>query len=212
MSTETVEVNKEELAELVKLASQVPALIQQVQTLVDAKANQDVEGNKLKARPVNNRTVTIMFIDGQPIVGIENVGTDQMPVKLYEVADPFDKDKRILTANLQVLDTATNEVKTIKGVNFLEFIQQAERRECDILKMTGEQWVIEQGTTMKRVLEGDKYQMKDLGIEVPLAIEGTDYEYVVDIDGKPVTIHQDYVNMAKSTPKAEKVVINKVTQ
>lgn len=166
------------------------------------KEDQMQTGGRLQPRPVRRNNVTVMFLDGRPVVGMENVGTEMNPVKLYEVPDPRDNKKYVLRANLIVKNLVTGELEIIKGVNFMEFIQEGERRECVVVKNRNENWVIEQGTVLKK--EVKEYRTVELDIEVPLEITGTERYFMVDIDGKGVEIHEDYVNMAKSTPRPEK--------
>lgn len=200
------------VAEIQALVQQVASLTAQIKANTDDKADQEIEDGKLKVRGAKQRNVTVMFVEGKPVVGMANVGTEQTPVKVYEVPDPRDPTKRYLCVDLIVKNLETGALETIKKMNFLEFLQQGDRRNCPVIKTRGEEWVIEQGRTLKRELEGDKYRMKELDIEVNLDIEGTDNHYIVDIGGgKQVEIYQDYVNMTKSTPQATKQIIREVS-
>lgn len=199
-------------SELRAILDQNKALSQTVQALTESMMSQKEENGQLKAKRVTNRTVTIMFIGGKPVVGLENVGSEHTPVRLYEEIDPRDSKKSYLAANLLVKNLETDKFETIKAVNFAEFIQQGERRECPIVRMRGDEWVVDHGSTLRRELKGNDYKMQEMDLEVPLEVSGVDNYYTVDVDGKELEIFQDYVNMAKSTPRAEKQILNTVNK
>lgn len=203
MSEQKIEMNTTEVKAMM---DQIKSLTKTVQALTEAKAEQDENTGLVRARNVGNRTVTIMLVDGKAVIGLRNVGSPEQPVRLYEQPDPRDSKKYFLAADLIVKDLKTNEITTIEGVNFAEFIQQGERRECPILKMRGEEWSIDNGYTQKRELKGNDYKMQETELEVPLEVTGVDNYYVVDVNGTELEIFQDFVNMAKSTPRAEKAI------
>lgn len=184
------------------LIAQVQALTQQVAAMSGGNNDQAVEGGKVRNRPVRHHNVTILFIDEKPVIGMENVGTELNPSKLYEVPDPKNSKENILKANLIVRNLKTGQDEVIKGVNFMELILEGERRECKVLKNRDESWVIEQGVVLKK--EVKDYRTVELDVEVPLEISGTERYFMVEIDGKGVEIFEDYVNMAKSTPRPMK--------
>jgi len=189
-------------SEIAAILAQNAELASQVRHLITQGTDQSEDKGLLRAKPVAKSTVTIMFIDEKPVVGIQNQGTELNPVKLVEVPDPLDKAKRIFRANLIVRDPKTEKLETISNIDFMDFVQEGERRECDVLKNRDERWVINQGMVQKKEVKG--YRMVELDVEVPALIEGTERYFIVDIDGKGVEVHEDYVNMAKSTPRAKK--------
>lgn len=196
-------------------AGEVKALIEQVNNLtrrLNEVESKDEADAMPRARAATNRTVTIMFLDGKPVVELENMNPNGHEVLVYQMVNPKDNKTYIMCANIVTLDPKTKKKEVTKNVNFIEFIQQGERRELPIKRMRGERWLIEQGVTTKQELQGDKYHMKDLGIEVPLDVVGTDNFYIVDIDGEEVEIRDRFVNMAKSTPRPEKIVTNTITE
>lgn len=196
-------------------AGEVKALIEQVNNLtrrLNEVESKDEADATPRARAATNRSVTIMFLDGKPVVELENMNPNGHEVLVYQMVNPKDNKTYITCANIITLDPKTKKKEVTKNVNFIEFIQQGERRELPIKRMRGERWLIEQGVTTKQELQGDKYHMKDLGIEVPLDVTGVDNFYIVDIDGEEVEIRDRFVNMAKSTPRAEKVITNEITE
>jgi hypothetical protein len=198
----------DEVRALIAMASEFNTLKATVQNLTEGRSDSELDAKKPRGSREHN--VTILFVDKKPVIGLANVGDESNPVRLYEVADKVDPSKRLLVADILVKDMTTGAVETLKAVKFADFIDQAERRDCRVIKMIGEEWVIEQGVTMKRELQGDKYSMSELGYEVPMEVSGADYEFVVDIGGNtPLTIHQDWVNMAKTQPRSEKQVIKR---
>ena len=194
--------------------SEISALLAQNRELMAAIQLRDsqnaTEEPAKKRTAVRDRSVTIMFVDGKPVIGMRNVGTELNPVHLYETPDPRDSKKVVLCADLIIKDLGTDKEEVIKGVNFREFIDEGERRDCRVLKTQSKNWVIEQGSVLKK--EVKEYRTVELDAEVPLEVTGVERHYEVEIDGKSVVIFEAYVNMAKSTPRPQKSYFDKVEE
>ncbi len=158
-----------------------------------------------KARRSRESTVSIMFLDGRPVVGMANKGSDDEPVRLYEEVDPKDNRKYVMYADLLVLEADGETTKTVSKVPFLNFVQQGERRECKVVKILKKEWEMNFGTTERRELRNDDYAMQATGQESDLIVEGVDMVYRVDIgNDEVIELAQDYVNMARATSRAAK--------
>jgi len=188
--------------------SELRALIEQVQAQTNQKT--DVEETGKTRRRVRERNVTIMFVDGKAVIGMVNHGTEDEPRKLYEHPDPNDSTRRVLYADLIIKDPATGKTETIKRVNWLEFLREGARQECRVIKTRNEEWIIDQGTVLKK--EVKEYRTVELDTEVPVDIEGTTRHYIVDIDGKGLEVHEDYVNMASATKVARREIVRDTEQ
>ena len=189
-------------------ATEMKALMEQMSTLSKevsrlTAGNADITKSKSRAKRTKEEPdMTIMFIDDKPVVGMVNKGSELNPVKVYEAPDPLDKDKRILKVDLQVLNQKTDTVEVIAGLNFLDFMQEGERQECKVIKIIERKWYLDEGTVEQQ--EVKEYSMQGKGVDVTLEVAGVEYIYLMNIGGKEVEIHEDYVNMANSTPRREK--------
>lgn len=187
--------------ELKALMTQMSTLTKQVTELTAKKADTPTGGARAR-REDKSSDHTIMFIDGKPVVGMVNKGTTNSPVKLYDIPDPLDKNKSIMGVDLQIKDLKSGEVEVIAGLNFLEFIQEGERRKCAVIRPIERKWYLDEGTVEQQ--EVKEYSMEGKGVDVNLEVTGVERLYVMDIDGEEVEIHEDYVNMASAAPRREK--------
>lgn len=192
MNDETVSVPKGELKEMM---DQIANLTKVVQTL------QGKDGAGAETRSVRKRKekkVTIAMIDNMPVIGMRNRGDEYSPMYTWTEIDPKDPRKEVMYTDLVVRNMETNKEEVIERVNYLQFMDNGGKKECLVIKQTGEEWEKENGVVTKMILpDGDKYQMEDLDIDVPDVVLGTVFTYVVDFGGKALEVHENYVNIIK---------------
>ncbi len=178
------------------LMESMRALTLRVAEVENARAPQEVDDNTtgFKRREVKKRTVSILFVDNKPVVGMKNQGSEQRPQMLIEVVDPKNTSNRYLKADLFVKDIKTGKIETITDVNFVEFTREADRKQCPILEDRRRPWLIEQGVVNRA--EVKDYRTVETDTTVPVDIEGISGTLVIEIDGVPVEIHENYVNIA----------------
>lgn len=189
--SEQVTMPKEELESLMKTIKDLSARVGQVES---QRADVDENSGKMRMRVTKERKITVMFLDGKPLIGMKNVGTEDHPLRIYEVPNPNDPRKQILQAEIILQDVKTGKT-SVEKVNWIEFVQQGERRELTVVKTNEEPWEIEQGVIRRKEVDG--YSTVELDIEVPVIVEGSIRTFIVDIDGVAVNIHEDYANIAK---------------
>lgn len=181
-------------SELTAIMQNIKDLQMQVAQGAAGKADIDEGTGKMRLRATKERKVTVLFVNGKPLIGIKNMGSEAQPMKVYDEVDPHNNQKRILVAHVQLQNLETGAITTEK-VNWVEFIRNAEKRELRVLKTNEEAWEIEQGVVRKKEVDG--YSTVELDVEVPLIVEGTVRVFVVDVNGTAINIHEDYVNIAK---------------
>lgn len=173
------------------------------------------------SKHVKTRTCSILFIDGKPVIGLENKGSLNRPLYLYDKKDPNRRDEYFLYADVLVdtgktkkvtkTETKTDpetgeesevEVETDEPVtekhtlDWNEFLQQADRAECRIVDTKNIPWEIIQGKTMAKVVD-ESYKI-EIDTEVPVVVTGFTSLLTVQLpDGRKVVIDSKYVNMAR---------------
>ncbi len=195
-----VQLKQSELQALMKSIADLRGMV----AASTANAGPASEGT-VKTRRVRESVVSIMFLDGRPVIGMDNRGTEEEPVRLYEEVDPKDPRKYIMYADLIVLEADGETERVVKKVPFLNFIQQGERRECRVAKISKKEWEMNFGTTERRELKNDEYDMQGTGQDTDLIVEGVDMVYHVEIGGgEVIELSQEYVNMARAASRARK--------
>lgn len=187
----------------------IMSTINELRSLVTAGNANVAPANETITRKRRESNVSIMFLDGLPVIGMANRGTDEEPVRLYEEVDPKDPRKYVMYADLIVLK-ADDSTEVIKKVPFLNFIQQGERKECPVVKILKKEWEINYGVTERQTLGEDKYRMEGTGVDADLVVEGVDMVYRVNVGGREIELSQEYVNMARATTRAQKQMIAEV--
>jgi len=180
-----IEVNESELRAILE---QNKKLAQDIVSLQKAVGDKDQTGS-LVMRKVVNRTVRLMFINGKPVLGYANRGSENKPQFVYERPDPSDKNNRLLYPDL-IVQGIDKPITT----NYNEFLKEAERRICNIIRIEEKKLVTEDGVTKVKEVEG--FSMIETGVVVPMEVMSTKRTFVVDIgDNQEVSIDEKYVNI-----------------
>ena len=187
--------------ELKQILEQNRKLSEQVQEVINQ--NQATQPPVRKPGEIRRSRVDILFLDGEPIVGLANRGSEQNATRLEEVEDPKQKGHYITFADVVTRNKQGKET-VHRNINWLELTNEGDRKSCPVLKHRSETWYIDLGRVQQQVLEEGKYQMRDTGMEVDQTVTGKETYFVVDIDGTPVEIHEDYVNIVKTAPQRVK--------
>jgi hypothetical protein len=142
---------------------------------------------------VEESTVTILLVEEKAVVDFVNKGTATTPFSIYEGPDPRDPKQRVPYVDL-VLDDAS----IVKGVNYNEFLREAERVDCLIVKSDKKPWQKVAGDTTRKKVNYEKYNTTDTGIDVPLVVKGFKQLLTVRLpDGREIELMEDYVNIVK---------------
>lgn len=179
----TILIKQSELAELLEMNRQLMAKIQKesMPTVV--------------TKAIKERKVTIMFIGDKAVTGYVNKGIERRPSFIYDSIDPKDPKERILYVDLILNGDVKNPVK----VNYLEFLQEADRQELLVKKINEEPWIQDTGKSVEaqEVKEGE-WSPTSLGMRVPLVVEGKTRSFVVAMpDGTEREFDERYVNISK---------------
>lgn len=186
-NTNAPDISNEELRELME---QNRVLIKQNRDLKKAIE----EGGGASAEPLTlkkpkEHTVKLKFVDGKPVIGFANRGSEKSPVYVYEKPDPNNPKERI-----GFVDIILKGVKEPMPVVYTEFLAEADVEVCKILKIEKEDASEQQG--MVAGVEVKDYRMEETGVQVPVLIEKQRYTYTVELpDGKSLDIDEEYVNM-----------------
>jgi hypothetical protein len=184
--------SNEELNEL--LANQ-RTIMEQNKQLIEENKKLREDGSSPSRRilkEVTDRTVKVAMVDNKMVVGYANKGVESKPQYVYEKPDPKDPKNMLLYVDL-ILDGEKDPV----SVNYNEFIDQAERVKCKVIKVEDKQWKIQQGWTKKKEIDG--YSTVELDFDVPIDVIGVTrfftVELPVDRGGKQITLHESYINL-----------------
>lgn len=179
-------------SELEALMKTIKDLSTRVQNVESGRSDIDELSGKARMKVTKEREIGVRFLNGKPLIGLKNVGTESAPTKLVEVTDPHNQRRRYLQAEAIFLDPKTSKTEVVR-LNWLEFVQNSEKRKLKVVKTNEEPWEIEDGVVRKREVDG--YSMVELDIEVPVINEGSVRTFIVDVDGIAVSIHEDYANI-----------------
>jgi hypothetical protein len=184
-------------AEFRALMTQMQTLTKQVQDLTNNTAANLADGETVRSRPVRNRTVTLAVVEGMPVVGLANAGSDVNPVYIREVPNPRDPKQNVLIADLIVLDVATKKTSVLKNTPYLEFVRNAERKVVPVIRSQEHVWENVDGTVTRKEVDYDKYRMVDTGEEVDAVVEGVTRTFYVDYNGTEIEVDEKYVNIVR---------------
>jgi hypothetical protein len=196
---EPADITKGEVKQIIE---QNRMLAQQVQQFM-AQAGEQPEEPKRRPGQKRNRFVDVLFLDNEPVVGLKNRGSDRTVMRLEEVEDPKMKGHFYMLADVVTRNKDGKET-VHRDINWLELTTEGDHKSCPVLKSRSETWYIDLGRVMQQKLEEGKYTMKETDIEVDQTVTGKESFFVVDIDGTPVEIHEDYVNIVKTAPERVK--------
>lgn len=137
--------------------------------------------------------MTVLFINGLPVVGYVNRGTDTSPTYIYESPDPKNTKEMMLFVDVLL----KGEAAPVR-LGYTEFLREAEKKDCLVKKIDSEPWEIEQGRVEVMTVPEGKYYSTATGIVVPVEIKGvTRFFTVVLPGGEELVLHERYVNISK---------------
>jgi hypothetical protein len=171
-------------------ASELATIIEMNRKLMEKENGAPIE----KPREVKDRNVTVFFIDNEPVIGYVNNGSESRPAYIYEKPDPIRAGEY-----LPFIDVITrNHTEKPYKLNYLEFLREADRKECKVVKTDLEEWTVVQGRTRARTYEEGSYNMTENGTMVPVEVKGKTAVFTVELpDGTQCQIHERYVNINK---------------
>lgn len=178
-------------------ASDVRSLIDQVRLMTTEldKMKQVLADGKERSSPakeIKERTVSVMFIDKKPVIGIVNKGTDKRPLYLYDKKDLNRKNEYFLYADIIILGEEDSPIT----MDWSEFLENADREFCKIVDTKKIPWSISQGMTTKKVVD-ESYKI-EIDVPTEVLVEGYTRIFTVLLpDGNKVDIDEKYVNIAK---------------
>lgn len=171
-------------------ATELAAIIEMNKKLMEKLSGAPVE----KPREITERKITVFFIDNEPVIGYVNRGSEVKPTYIYEKPDANRPGEY-----LPFVDVLTrNHLDKPYKINYIEFLQESDRKECKVIKVEWKPWVINQGRTAARSFEEGTYNMTESGTIVPVEVKGKTGIYTVELpDGSQVEIHERYANINK---------------
>jgi len=176
-------------AQLDELLNQNQQLIDQNRELMANAEQRDEKELSIKPEEVKENTVRIIFIDDKPVQAFVNKGTDERPTYVYYKTDPNNANNQI--AYVDVI--FNNEDKPVQ-LPYLDVLRQGTRKECPIKETKTDEWDLVQGKTTQKVVKD--FSMEETGIEVPIKVIGTVYNYVVGLpDGDVMEVNERFINM-----------------
>lgn len=189
----TISIKETELKELLdsnrEMAKNVKSLSDRVNELSGIA---EPERATLLRKSVSDTKVRVTFLNGKPIVGFNNRGTENKPVYIYEKPDPNDPKNRILYADV-MLEGAEKPMT----VQYIELMQEGEHVECLVKKTSVKEWAEEQGHVEAQEIKGDSYSPNKKGYDVPVGAVHKDITYTIELpDERLIDIDAEYVNIA----------------
>lgn len=145
-----------------------------------------------------NRTVTVTFIEGQPVIGYANRGTESSPRYVYNgQSDPQHHNEFIQFVDVLVRNPDPKALPNCFSIPFTQFLQESEKKDCSILEKSSKEWSVDQGVTTGRTYQDGTYFMIESGV-IPVEVKGLTTFYTVQLpDGSAVKLHERYVNITK---------------
>lgn len=185
-TTEKVEVDK---ADLKALMEQNKNLMARMEQLESGQGEQifDPEGTK-------EREVTLLYVDGQPIVGFKNRGSEERAQYVYNKRDPNNPNEMLQYVTVLVRNPDSDEPKQYE-LEFTELLRNADKRNHKVIERKTKPWTKNQGQVTRKKIDG--YSMTETGMVVPVNIKGEIAYYTLELeDGEELEILEDYVNLA----------------
>jgi len=149
-----------------------------------------------KLTEVTRRTATSRMIDDRIVIGFKNRGSERRPRYIYEKPDPLDPKTLVNYVDV-ILEGIDGKEETVVSVKHIEFLEEAEIVKAEITNQKPHEWVINQGSTRKKEMDG--YSLMELDFSVDLDVKGVTIDYVLklpeEFGGREVTVYQDYLNI-----------------
>jgi len=183
---ETITIAQKQLDELL---AQNAELLEQNRSLVTNATKDEGRAGTLKPEEINQRTVRIVFVDGNAVQAFDNKGTVQRPTYVYNRPDPKNTKEQIAYVDVFFF----GEDKAVP-VPYVDLLREGSREECKIVKTDVKEWDMVQGQTTQKVVKD--FDTQDTGILVPIRVIGEKRMFTVALpDGKEMDIHETFVNM-----------------
>lgn len=187
--------NDEEKGKMVSISeADFKELLRQNAEMISALKQNGSNFVGVRRNPTKERNVSVLCIDGKPVIGYVNRGGDEnRPTFIYEGPNPDDPKDRILFVDV-ILKGMDKAVK----LNYVDFLREAERKICKVLKTEEKPWSVEQGEVEVTEQPDGEYYTRGTGIYVPAGTKGVTRFYTVEMpDHSELTLHERYVNIAR---------------
>lgn len=149
-----------------------------------------------KLKEVTERIAELRMIDGRVVLGFKNRGTERRPRYIYEKPDPLNPTVRINFVDV-ILEGTEEKEEEVMSIKHEEFLEESERVKAKIIDIKEHPWVINQGSTRRKEVDG--YSLVELDFVVDLEVKGTTRDYTLrlpeEFEGREVTVYEDYINI-----------------
>ena len=189
--SEKIEIEKGQLDAILEdnkgLKNQITSLMEAVQSLT---LKQSENSGPKVFKQIKDRKVRVVFVNGKPVIGFVNRGTESRKSYTYEKPDPNDKNNRLL-----YIDLILQGEKEPISVNYNEFLREGERVECIVKDQEKTPWTIEYGHVRQKAVE--EYSMVETDVLVPVEASGYNITFKVEIPktGEILEINEEFINM-----------------
>ena len=168
--------------QIAELTANITALTASVNMLM--QQSQDTAPRIIR-KGVTERKLRLRFVDGNPVIGYENRGTEKSPRFVYEAPDPQNPKESKLYVNLIVKD-----VKDPIRVSYNEFLNEGESIECKIIKQEQQEKTEEHGMVRRKEVDG--YSMLETDVLVPMEVTSVSRTYTVELpSGEQISVAED---------------------
>ena len=150
------------------------------------------------ARKPKGSKVTVTFIEGQPVIGYANRGTETHPRYVYNgTQDPNHHNEFMQYVDVLVRNPNDPNQPHCFSLPYVQFLQESQKVECPITNIEEKEWTINQGVTTGRTYQDGTYYMIESGV-IPVEVQGKTRFFTVTLpDGSSVVLHEQYVNITK---------------
>ena len=186
-----IEIEKDQLDAILDdnkaMKGQMTTLMEAIQNLT---LKQSEQSGPRVFKQIKERKVRVVFVNGKPVIGFVNRGTESRKSYTYEKPDPNDKNNRLLYIDL-ILQGETEPI----SVNYNEFLREGERVECVVKDQEKTPWTIEYGHVRQKMVE--EYSMVETDVLVPVEANGftTTFKVEVPKTGEILEINEEFINM-----------------
>lgn len=155
------------------------------------------DGAAKKVKEITERYAEVRMVDDRVVIGFKNRGVERRPRYIYSKSDPLDPTTQVNFVDI-ILEPKEGETEeTVLSVNHNEFLKEAERVKAKIVKTIEHEWVINQGQTRRKEVDG--WSLVELDTVVDLDVRGVTREHLVRLPAefgeRELTIYEDYINM-----------------
>lgn len=186
---DSVTIPKTELDKILKSFQELQEVVSGQNKLIEELKTSSGNATPKVLREVKERTVRLKLVDGKPVIGFANKGTDTRPVYVYKAPNPQDPRNDILFIDVLTLG-AKEPVKMV----YAEFITDMETLEVKVKNIKEEHWTIEQGQVVKREVRPD-FSIVETDYIVPVEVKGVHRTYIVDFKDKELEVDEAFINI-----------------